>query len=67
MRSFVVLRTNADFGHSQRRPTSDELTAWFVENYDRDIEYHAEYFKGHSSGLEFHATPFGGLSFHAGR
>ena len=44
MCAFVrCVESDPDFGHSERRPTPDELTAWFAENYDGDIEYHAEY------------------------
>ncbi len=37
--------------HGERPPTRDELERWFVENYDGEIEHHAEKIRKHLDWL----------------
>ena len=47
----MLVEIFADELHGSRRPTIEELETWFVENYDGEIEYHAEMIPEHLDQL----------------
>ena len=44
-RALCLVEIEIDSLHGSRRPTRDELDCWFLENYDSDVEIHAEYIR----------------------